>query len=112
GDEFMIEVRLGEREGFAHVAGISLAQGVVPTFYVSGFPTGFVHAAMGRGRKDVAIGVPEVTETATPLVGSGNPLPQVPTGLLTAISNHKGDNLPGAPTQGRPQPPLVLPRTD
>ena len=106
----MIEVQLGEREGFAPVAGIGLAPGVVPAFPVRGRPTGLVHASMGQGGKDVAIGVPEVTETATPLIGGGNPLPQLPTGLLTAVPNHKGDNLPGAPTQGRPQPALVLPR--
>lgn len=100
----MIEVRLGEGERLADVARIGLAQRVVPAFHVTGLPAGFGYTLMRRERQDVARGVPEIAETATPSIGRRNALPQLPTGLRTAVANREGDNLPGAPTQGSPQP--------
>ena len=106
----MVEIRLGERERLAHVASIGLAQRVVPAFHMARFPTGFIHAPVPPAGKHVAIGLPEVPKTSTALIRRGNALPQYATSLLTAISNRKGDNLSGAPTQRGPPPALLLPR--
>jgi hypothetical protein len=51
-----------------------------------GLTTSFVHTPMGRGWEDEAIGCPEVTETPAPLVGWGNAVPQLPTGMFTAVA--------------------------
>src|SRR5712692_5796703 len=88
----MIKVGLRERQRLTYVAGIGLAQGVVPALHVRGLSALFAHTVRGGGREDRAVGVPEL-----------------PTRLFTAVANDKGHDLPGAPTHGSPQPALVLP---
>lgn len=108
----MIEVRLGEREGFSYVARIVLPQGIIPPFHMIGLPAAFAHPLMGLGWKDAAIRLSEVTEAAAPFVCGGNPLPQAPTRPGAVIAQSKGHNLPRPATQGRPQPALLFPRPD
>src|SRR2546428_10019471 len=105
----MIKVGLRERQRLTHVAGIGLAQGVVPALHVRGLSALFAHTVMGGGREDRAVGVPEITEAAARLVLLRNGVPQLPTRLFTAVANDKGHDLPGAPTHGSPQPALALP---
>jgi hypothetical protein len=108
----MIEIRLREGERLAYVPSIGLAQRIVPAFPVTGFPAGLVRARVRRAGKHVAIGLPAVTNTPTAFIRRRNVPPQLTTGLFTAISKGKGANLSGAPTQGGPHPPLLLPRPD
>src|SRR5262249_55499497 len=103
----MIEVGLGEREGFPHVACIALAQAIIPPLHMIGLPTAFAHTSMGLDRKDFAIALPEVTKAPTPFVGGRNPAPQAPTRLGAMLAQSKGHNLPGAATQHGPQLALL-----
>lgn len=90
----MIEVRLEEGERLTDVAGIGLAQGVVPVLHVLGLPAVFSHAPMSFGGKGQLVGFSEVTEAVAEFVLLRNSGPQLPTRLFTTISNHKSYNLP------------------
>ncbi len=100
----MKSVRLGKGQGFADEAGQPLAQRIVPAFHVSGLTTFFAYAAMCFIGKDLAVCLPEVVESQTPLVLVRNLVPQVPTGLFAAVANHESDDLARAATNRRPQP--------
>ena len=103
----MIQIRFGKRQGLANIPRIGLSQRIVPAFHMIGFACALAHAPMRFFWKDQRIRIPEITETVAVSVGSGNPLPQLLTGLLTAITNREGDNLACAPTHSCPQPALV-----
>src|SRR5215831_17964366 len=108
----MIEIRLREGKRLAHIPSIGLAQRIVPPFHMTGFPACLVRASVCRAWQHVAISLPEVAHPPTAFIRRGNAPPPLATGLFTAIPNGKGNNLPGTPAQGGPQPALLLPCPD
>src|SRR5262245_7812993 len=102
----MIEVRLREGEGFADVAGMALAQGVIPSLHMIGFSARLADTAVGLGWKDFAGALPQITQAATAFVGWGDAPPQAPPRPRPMIPQDKSHDLARTPPQRGPHPAL------
>ncbi len=100
-------VRFGKGESFSHESSQTLAQGAVETFHMIGARFGVALRELVGGN-DIRIRLPDVSKTMRLFVGVGNGFPHEKTGLLAPIANGKRHHLPGAPTQGQPNPAFVL----
>ena len=103
----MIELRFRERERFAHIARIPLAERIVPTFHMIGLTFCLANTVMGLLRKDPLIGVPKIAETLARLVGIWNLCPQLAASCFAAVTDDKGNNLARAAAECSPQPAFI-----
>jgi len=74
---------------------------------VIGLTCGFTDTAVRLLRKDGAIGLPEIAEAVTTSISLRDLFPELATGLLAAIPDHKRHDLTSPTAQGCPEPPLI-----
>jgi hypothetical protein len=100
-------LRLGKRQGLAHKARQALAQGVIPALDVRRLPGVFATRRMLLIGDHLLIGVPEIRIAVPRLIASWDCLPQLATGLFTAVTDDEGHHLTRGATQGDPYPTLI-----
>lgn len=103
----MPSITFGKRQRFTHIPSQALAERVIPAFLMGSLAGLFPHTPMGFLGEHRLIGLPEVTVTGTLAKGGRDAMPQAPTGAFTMVANHKGQNMPRAAQQHRPEPPFV-----
>jgi hypothetical protein len=76
------------------------------------FTIPFADLGMGFWRQAFLVGVPEITETAALAIGFRHSVPELATGVSTAVANGKGRNLARATAHDCPDPAFVLAKAD
>ena len=74
---------------------------------MSCLPTLLADGLMSFWGQNLLVGGPEITVTATALIRLWNAPPELAATLFAAITTVISDYLPGAPTQGNPNPAFI-----
>ena len=103
----MPTISFGKRQRFTDIASHALTERIVPPFLMRRLPGFFTNTPMGFLGKYRPIGLPKITGTDALAEHWRNAAPQMSTGTLTAVANHKGHNVTRASQQRRPEPAFV-----
>lgn len=99
--------RLGERERFTDKTSQALSERLIPALHMSCIACFLSDCGMLLFRDHGLIRCPEIGEAVTSTVGRWDGLPQLTTGSLASVSDHRGDHLTRLATQGDPDPRLI-----
>ena len=107
GHHIMPHFTFGKRKCFAHKSSVSLPQGVIPPFHMSGFATFFADTVMGFLRKYFLISIPKIAETMTLAIVIRQLKVKLQASCPISFSIYKSNNLSGSPAKCCPKPSFV-----
>lgn len=96
-----------KRERFSSQSPKSLPQGIIPSFHMISLTWVFANTLMSLLRKDLGVGLPEITKTKASSISFRDFLPEFSTGFFATVAINKSDNLPSSTTECGPCPDFI-----